>query len=759
MLLKFGRSLLIVSLAVSFVGHAAMADMVNAIAKAAGQPTAQEAVNFDDITTVKTSITQKMVEFEMTPEYEYECPMFSNSPYMEILSSLDRMQENLNSVFPKCDNKAQNEKLIQKSVELRNSVFEAKKLLDSGQTFKLEMTAQNMVDAAQKIQETLAVAAQAQTNVCYRSNQQFRNTVFSINETFQGIAPVVLDIISKNPALGGKLGPAVKILAGADALSKGLNFVEQIAKDSVMFDMTDPINRKNTLKNVCQYMKLYRRLESMRLLKLGQIQTVYSGYQSRIRDLSQNINEYRRRNSMSHSTSLTAAPSADAAAFAEMNASDPNYQLFTSLKTLLPDELKKLQKTQYDLELAAKDLKRPEVAQCQIIQTAKSSVSFAKTVEKLFEFGISWGELGGAVESAETLAGLNRQLTAYDEYFNEAKAKKNLSECVKLGQDWIKISLELFSEGQKMVHLFAQDQIDVADASDQIREKKVSRKELQKQNIQTNLASLKSMVQYAAFESSEIEKRAKDMHRYFFRGPKNNEIKSACEGKECGTSEALLGWGKAKYQWYINNGPIYSLLEDNEKHFTYAYKQMMHALGVLAQYEMNFAEREFAKYPRNQKTFNAQFAAEMKYFTNLTHLVLNKDPNKGLKKGSSQHRNLCMQARQMLDKYLVASTHMMASESLCNMVYPALKEENVATKLRNYCIPVVNRSGTLQRPSGLQNLIYKMVGRGRNCAVQVKGQVRDPNAPPDDFKYSPKALVDKLIEKYDNLECEEKSGF
>ncbi len=356
-------SLLVIPLVLGNIAHGA--DGVPDV----GGPQAQDAVNFDHAAEAKTSISQQMVLFEMPPEYE--CPLFSNSPYTEILTSLDKMQENLNSVFPQCDMKAQNEKVAQKAVALRNSVFEAKKLQESGQTFKLEMTAQNMVDAAQKIQETLALAAQSQTKVCYRSNQQFRNVVFSINETFQGIAPVVLDMISKNPVLAAKLGPAVKILAGADALSKGLGFVEQIAQDSIMFDMTDQNNRVNTLKNVCQYMKLYRRLDYMRSLKLGQIQSVYSGYQNRIRDLNQNIVEYRKKNMMS-----VAQPNAMAEvkpqAVLNINESDPNYQLYTSLKTLLPEELNRLQKAQYDLEIASKDLQRPEVAQCQTIQSAKT---------------------------------------------------------------------------------------------------------------------------------------------------------------------------------------------------------------------------------------------------------------------------------------------------------------------------------------------------------------------------------------------------
>lgn len=719
------------------------------------EPQAQDAVNFDHATDAKTSISQKMVLFEMPPEYE--CPLFSNSPYTEILSSLDKMQENLNSSFPQCDMKAQNEKVAQKAVALRNTVFEAKKLQDSGQTFKLELTAQNMVDAAQKIQEALALAAQSQTKVCYRSNQQFRNVVFSINETFQGIAPVVLDMIAKNPVLGAKLGPAVKILAGADALSKGLGFVEQIAKDSIMFDMTDQNNRVNTLKNVCQYMKLYRRLDYMRSLKLGQIQSVYAGYQSRIRDLNQNITDYRRKNSMSIApTNAAAVVKTQAMALSNIDDSDPNYQLFMNLKTLLPDELNKLQKAQYDLELSAKDLQRPEVAQCQTIQTTKTSITYKKTLEKLIEFATSWGDqMGGSPESSAAIEVLNRQLGAYDEYFNEAKTQKNLTECVKLGQDWIKISLELLSAGQKMVHMFAQEQAELQTEKDSIKEKSLSKKEREKQNAQTNLASLKSMMQYAAFESSEIEKRAKDMHRYFFRGPFYNEVKSACSGDpECGWWQKTVGGVKATYQWQRNNGPIHELLRNNDQHFNNAYNQMNQARAKITMFERQFAVAEF-KGKTGIGTHEAIMARTKKYGQAMPHLSL-----RYIKKGSPTHQNLCMNARQVLDKYLVASTHMMSSQALCNMVYPALKENNVATVLRDYCIPRAGRTEATDRPSQLQQLIYTLVGEGAGKQRWMyffgNTQARLVDVSNEN---SPKALVDKLIEKYDNLECEQKSGF
>ena len=69
------------------------------------------------------SIAVKMTAFEMPAEYN--CPLFSNSPYTDMLTSLDKMQENLNRVMPECEIKVAHTKLNEASTSLQQKVMEA----------------------------------------------------------------------------------------------------------------------------------------------------------------------------------------------------------------------------------------------------------------------------------------------------------------------------------------------------------------------------------------------------------------------------------------------------------------------------------------------------------------------------------------------------------------------------------------------------------------------------------------------------------
>lgn len=687
---------------------------------------AQQTVDFDLNLNAKTNLSQKMVLFEMPKEYE--CPLFSNSPYSEMLDTLDNMQDQLNTVFPQCENKKLNDNLTQKSSNLRNTALETKKLIESGQTYKVANKAKFMIDAAYQLQQTLASAAKQQTEVCYRSNQQFRNVVFAINETYQSLSPIVMDVVTKNPSLGTALGPAIKVLAGMDNLSNGLSLIEQIAKDSVIFDMSIKENRVNTLKNVCQYMKLYRRLEYMRLSKLGKIQTVFSEYQSRIDHLNQNLVSFKKQYSIN----------------TQMSFIDPLYENYTKLKTLLPNEFNHIQKAQSDIEIAQDELQNPKISQCEVIKQTLVSNSIKTLTERINQFANDYG-------NGEDVLSLTTQINAYQSQFT-TKSTTNRDECVSLGQDILKLYSNLIAEGQKLINSYDQDLADMNGDPSKIKEKKVEIKEKNKSNIENNLASLKSLLSYASFESSEVEKRAKDMYRYFFAGP--DVIKSDCEGRseneKCGWMDSAAGQIKAIYQKYRNQGPVYELLLNDQQYFNYAYDALVKARAVIAAVEYQFALKEFGgKIPQGAEKYKAFLRKSIKYTYELPHLNL-----QSIAKGSVLHQNLCVNMRQVLDKYLIASTHVLGSQTLCQMIEPVLKEENISYKLKRYCLGTMSHHMTESEPSEIQKMVYKLVGIKSGKAVA--NDLSQDSLSTITFEKSPKALVDKLVKIYDDFECVEK---
>ncbi len=674
--------------------------------------------------TGSTSIARKMSLFDM-PE-EYQCPLFSDSPYADVLGAIDQMQNQLNTVFPNCENKVNNDQISAKAGELRTKIFEAQKLQELGQSYKLNATTNSIIQLTQQLQQSLSSIAQSQTKVCYRSNQQFRNVIFSMNETFQSLAPVVLDFVKNNPALAVSMGPTLKILAGADNISKGISLIEQIAKDSVMFDMSDKDNRMNTIKNVCQFMKLYRRVQYLRLSKLGQTQSIQNDFQKKIGIMNQKLISIKMQ---SGSVRSQDAEFKSTSMFATVS-SDPTYDLFEALSKVLPADIIKIQKAISDVDSAKEQYNLPLIPQCQIILVTRKNVLLRQSISDVVSFAKQYGE-------AADIDGLNESMRAYDEEFVAIEKNKDKKSCVALGQDWLKMANQILFEGRKLVSQYEIAMSEINGDKFSSEQKRISQKEKQIQNEKSNFESLKTLINVAAFESAELEKRFKDMHRYLFKGPDFNEVKASCNPADK-NANCSTGTIKAAYQWYRNDGPIYELLKNDEQFFDLEYNKVNQALREVLLFESIATQKDFGgKIPSEQTQFS-QFIAKT---YELSHI--NK---KYLVKNSSQMINICRQSNIALNSYLKATEFLASSESLCNMVYPALDAEtNVANALLGYCQPLNGTASKIQRQ------IIKLVGIGP--AANQTSDVYKNN-----FKYSMKSFVDKLIQKYDDLGCEQKSG-
>jgi hypothetical protein len=666
-----------------------------------------------------TSIARKMSLFEM-PE-EYQCPLFSDSPYADVLGAIDQMQNQLNTVFPSCENKISNEQISVKAGELRNKIFEIQKLQELGQSYKVNSKTESVIQIAQQLQEALSSVALSQTKVCYRSNQQFRNVIFSMNETFQTLAPIVIDFVKNNPVLAARMGPALKVLAGAQSISKGITMIEQIAKDSVMFDMSDKDNRTNTIKNVCQFMKLYRRVQYLRLSKLGQVQSVHADFQKKINIMNFSLQKIK--NQAGVAAKDTAFKSSG---MSYSVSTDPTYDLFEVLSKSLAGELIKVQKALSDVESAKEQYNQPLIPQCQAIVLARKDQVLQKTISEAVEFSKGYGDASDVERMSESMQAVDAEF--------KIKDKKS---CVELGQDWLKMANQLLFDGQKLVSKYEISMSDLNGEKFMTDKKRISQKEKQIENEKSNYESLKTLINVAAFESAELEKRFKDMHRYLFKGPDFNEVKASCDPNDK-NQKCSMGTIKAAYQWYRNDGPIFELLKNDEQYFDLEYNKVSDAIRQVLYFEQYKVQMDYGgRVPHVQ----AQFDQFIKKSFELSHLNL-----KHLVKNSPQYANICRQSNIALNSYMKATGYLASSESLCNMIYPALDAEtNIANALLAYCQPV----GVT--PSKIQRQIIKLVGIGP--AQNLPSDVYRNN-----FKYSMKSFVDKLIQKYDDLGCEQKSG-
>ncbi len=671
----------------------------------------------------QTSLAVKMTAFEMPSEYN--CPLFSNSPYTDMLSSLDKMQENLNTVFPKCEGKANTMKLNETSNELHKKVIEAQSLQKNGQTYRLAQTASSIVDLTRLLQQSLVTMSSVQTKACYRSPGQFRNVIFSINDTFQSLSPLIMDLATANPALTQTLGPALKIFAGADAISKGLALIEQIAKESVQFDMTDKDNRVNTVKNTCQFMKLYNRLMYLRLSRLGQVQSIHQKFQTEISDMNKKLGVV---NANTKSLKLRMSIPADSPFFVDRSqtvqfSTDKSLELFEKLKLIIPTEQNLIQKTLAEFDQAKTEYNFPEITQCQLIKTSLKSITLKEFVSTLENFSKYTSKVADLKYDLDGLKDYERELT---KVINE----DNRALCTQLGQDWLRKMDRLFLVAREMTSVYEMELIELNGEEFLIKQKKIAKDVEKLKSVESDYKNLKTMLNYAAFESSEVEKRARGLHKYLFAGP--DKVVSECigreKGQECSFVEGVTGVAKAFYQEYRNQGPVYELLLNNEKYFDESISKMTKAMSLIKRFEDQFLPQSVKVKAASleRKVWDQYISARETHAARMAHLN-----EKYLAKGSASYTNICSQGKLVVSEYLKATNHMMSTFGMCQMIKNVLNEPEVSKRLKNYCLPISET-----KDSKLNQLRFQLAGSNTLT-----------------FNRSPKAFVDLLLVRMETLGC------
>ncbi len=693
-----------------------------------------------------TSLNTKMTEFKMPPGYE--CPLFSNSPYSDVLTALDKMQENLNQVFPQCENKALNESAIATSIELRNKIFEAQKLQTIGQTYKLSTVADSIATLTTGLQTSLVSLSASKTAACYKSEAQFRSSIFSINDTFQSLAPMVLDLVSKNPALGQSLGPALKIFAGADAISKSLTMIEQIARDSIQFDMSNPELRINTVKNICQFMKLYNRLDSLRLYRRGEISRISEKFVADISQKNAKVDElkrvlnpnYRSKGAIGAAGAALFSPAAAASPMPESQAEndlrwneESRLEYYNKLRSKF-SEMQSRTQSALAMYMAAKDEdKYPEISQCQAVTSTLNNNLLTRYKTNLETFA-------SAINHHSDYRLQLDILRVYEADLTRAIKDSNRDLCAKLGGDYLKKFDLLFATAAGILADYENKLVSEKGEAYVYQSQQLTTQQAEVTAAESNYANLKTMLNYVAFESSEVEKRAKGIHKFLFAGP--DKVESECASrttdKTCTLTEGISGFAKAIYQKSRNQGPVFELILNNQSYFNDAYAKMASAILKIQRYEDQFVTLPKSTSQSDRKVFDAYIAAREENAFSMDHLT-----NKYLVKGSAAHTQMCMTAKYAVDQYVVASTHMMSTVGLCEIIKNVLGQPEVSVNLKNYCVPVSE-----QQASGVDQLRFKLVGEFDGTTTARQGNITLQ------FERSPKAFIDQLLTRYAALGCE-----
>jgi len=318
------------------------------------------------------------------------------------------------------------------------------------------------------------------------------------------------------------------------------------------------------------------------------------------------------------------------------------------------------------IDQAKARLTRPEISQCQIIRKELLRIETEANLRSLQVLADDQSDFQ-VLRQIEGVQSYFEQFVKLDLKSAQIENSK-LLECVQLGGDWLISMIDLFAASEVLIKRYEDRVI----SKDQGRLLKV-RRELKRKsqdvvNKESELANIKTMISVAAFESSEVDKNAKGLYRFFLGGPDWNEI----------VSDSLT---KRASVWFVNEGPVYSLLKNTEGSFNFALDEVIQALGRIQNFERYESLKKFNnKIPHDHKKFMQWYELDTKWKKELPHIVPSAFPV-----GTSQHKLICESAAQAVDYYIQAANHLASSEGLCRMVKPALRESEVSKTLKGYC--------------------------------------------------------------------------
>jgi hypothetical protein len=575
--------------------------------------------NFESVSTAQMSIAQ-------VPD-GFDCPLFSNSPYTDILSAIDGLQTSIN-MFPKCEaTDRSTDVMTSLSSDIRQKVIDARSMQEQGETKKLGLSAQQILSTATRLQDVITKASSSPDANCYKTEES-KKLIFSINDTFQSIAPLALEFVAKNPTLTTMLAPYLPVVAGAQAVSKGLTVLEAALKYVPTLQMSNPENRTAVIKNTCSFMKVYNKVEFLTLDRASRLKKINRDFDSKIKE------------------SLKAKKSVIDSMGGMSIASNPTDAAIIKIKDNSERHQKLLGKATDELSL--QNGKASEISTCSVIKTI---------------YGMHMAEsiLADMVRLSELLQKTDQvafKKTKLEEFINEMKRSDVLqtaSTCSEMGSEWLEAQKESLAETK--ILLADYDSMVQGSNIQEIAKIKVSREDKKTANLLENKTKLNIFTDLSVFEPGELAKRMRSLPKYLFNGPDGN--------------------------WYAKrkNGPVYDLLHDNELSFERAIEQFTKQVNYFKTFERKVLVSQQAK------IFPQTSALQQEYFKKIqaAQLTLEHATNEYAPVGSYDHRELCNKAKLAIKFYVEATDHLISNEYLCKMIDPVLKEGAVSGVLKDYC--------------------------------------------------------------------------
>lgn len=587
----------------------------------------------------------------------FECPLFSNSPYQDILGALDNLQSAI-QLYPDCNSDQRVKAVKEDGAEIQKQLQMAQKAQETvGGAAVDPKSIETLIDKAVAFQNRLSDLS-ANPGTCYQSRDPMK-VMFSINDTFQSIAPLALDFATKNPGISSRLLP---VLTGAQAISSGIATLQKVLQNTITLDMKDPNNRRATIKNTCQFMKIYNRIEYLQLAEAG--------------DLLAKINkdfEAQIKPQVAKTGFLSKAIAQN-----KVNMTDEEKSLLT-----IEDSVKKnMGMVQEAIREIEADDSLPSV--CRVMQTL-----IRKGIVK--SINVDMMKTGGIVSQQEMLKNVEAELVFKRDKLTGLETQAQIA-CARFNKADLKdIRKTVESALQRTLELIARYRDLQKQSVEAVRVSR-DRKEMEKtetkvRNLVENKQKLSKFTELAGsdFEPSETFKTINELPKILFNGPSKFTFYGSDHTFALDSDFWSAQVGQAKIGKLKKNGPVYDLLMDDKLWFENALKDYRANLKIIQKFEQTFFEAEhrlavFSYQHNNQKQVIQYYAQLAEAKKTLPHIDLRLLP-----KGSLERKEVCDGATQAIKKYFEATKHIGASQYLCKMIDPALKDQTVSATLKDYC--------------------------------------------------------------------------
>ena len=672
-----------------------------------------------------------MSAVSFSSESEYDCPLFSNSPYTDVLSAIKKVQSAVQTL-PDCVGNELKKNTVQMAATLQEQIENAKSMKDSGDQSKFEKSVgQVLKNSDALINAFILIKDQisAPGSGCYKDTtpQVSSQGIFAVNQAFQSMAPLALDFVAKNPGLSSIIEPFLPQLAGAKAISNGLSLLELVISDfNKDFDLSKSDNRINIIQNTCSFMKLYRKSELLMSDRANRMSAITSDFESRIQSARV------RKENLIMSTGIVEAVNMQDTYVdsAKKDLKKVSTELSARLSVYQKSDdagvvSNKLDGAGVNLPVGIKNL----IEQCLAVSDLVKSKTADRLNGTLAKLAWAYNIDGSGVQANEISVFKSKRFvldklsistlsSVPKKEISVKTTEKELQLCARSGKDWMQAQVEVIDASFTLIK-FYDSKLKIKDSESKTPVQDKIKKEDEKiSNLEENKEKFDYFAKLARnAASAEFEKSYHRIPRFLFNGPDKFQIGS--------------------YSIKTSNGPVYELIKNTEAYFDEFSRRFSKNIMFLKKFEIKkFHEIEYyGMSPEILMADNKYLNEQIDSLQTLKHVSLQY-----LDKSSLEYQNICDAMNLAKRNYISMIDQLLSNASMCQMIYPVLKEEDVSPKLKSYCRPTE------------KNVFYSVISSGKNFE-NMPGYLKKTEAVL--VKGGPRDLFGVVMAKLKELGCEE----